>query len=34
MTRKFEFNWRVTVAEEMLKGAVFDKWTEVIFIHL
>ena len=30
MTRKFEFNWRVTVADEMLQGAVFDRWTEVI----
>jgi len=28
MTRKFEFNWRNTIAEELLQGDVFERWTE------
>ncbi|XP_026330630.1 1-phosphatidylinositol 4,5-bisphosphate phosphodiesterase isoform X2 [Hyposmocoma kahamanoa] len=28
MTKKFEFNWQISVPEPLLKGAVFDRWTE------
>ncbi|XP_065226252.1 1-phosphatidylinositol 4,5-bisphosphate phosphodiesterase-like isoform X1 [Planococcus citri] len=28
MTKKFEFNWHIPVPEPLLKGCVFDRWTE------
>ena len=28
MTKKFEFNWQITVPEPLLAGCVFDRWTE------
>lgn len=28
MTKKFEFDWRIPVPEPLLKGSVFDRWTE------
>ncbi|KAK7863055.1 hypothetical protein R5R35_006478 [Gryllus longicercus] len=28
MTKKFEFNWQVPVPEPLLKGCVFDRWSE------
>ncbi|XP_049875012.1 1-phosphatidylinositol 4,5-bisphosphate phosphodiesterase isoform X2 [Pectinophora gossypiella] len=28
MTKKFEFNWQIPVPELLLKGGVFDRWTE------
>lgn len=28
MTKKFEFDWHVTVPEPLLTGCVFDRWTE------
>lgn len=28
MTKKFEFDWRIPVPEPLLKGAIFDRWTE------
>lgn len=28
MTKKFEFNWQIPVPDELLTGAVFDRWTE------
>lgn len=32
MTKKFEFNWKITVPEPLLEGCVFDRWTEVSFL--
>lgn len=29
MTKYFEFNWRLTVDEVLMKGATFDRWMEV-----
>ena len=28
MTKHVDFQWKVPVPEELLKGAVFDRWTE------
>lgn len=28
MTKKFEFNWQISVPEPLLTGCVFDRWTE------
>ncbi|KAF6211563.1 hypothetical protein GE061_012076 [Apolygus lucorum] len=28
MTKKFEFDWRIPVPEPLLKGCVFDRWSE------
>lgn len=28
MTKRFEFNWQISVPEPLLAGAVFDRWTE------
>ncbi|KAG7302356.1 hypothetical protein JYU34_013858, partial [Plutella xylostella] len=28
MTKRFEFNWQISVPEVLLQGAVFDRWTE------
>lgn len=28
MTKKFEFDWRIPVPEPLLKGCIFDRWSE------
>jgi hypothetical protein len=28
MTKRFEFNWHITVPEPLLKGCYFERWTE------
>lgn len=28
MTKKFEFNWHISVPEPLLKGCIFDRWSE------
>jgi phosphatidylinositol phospholipase C, beta len=28
MTKKFEFDWRISVPEPLLAGGTFDRWTE------
>lgn len=28
MTKKFEFDWQISVPEPLLNGAIFDRWTE------
>lgn len=28
MTKKFEFNWQIPVPDALLKGCVFDRWSE------
>ena len=41
MTKYFDFNWRKPVADELIQGATFDRWSEVsifnwqsILIHI
>jgi hypothetical protein len=29
MAKSYEFNWRPTVPERLLKGDLFDRWDEV-----
>ena len=35
MAKSFEFNWRPSVPDRLLKGDCFDRWDEVntLFIH-
>lgn len=28
MTKRFQFDWHIPVPEPLLKGCVFDRWTE------